>query len=111
MDNSIAILSRIIDGIGRIHYNTFKTAATREVGNPHTCDGFGNGDGGQTTATSEAVISQTRDGVGNGDGGQTTATIEAVISQTRDGVGNFAILASSYYFIRRGMNNSIAILS
>ena len=61
-----------------------------------TCDGVGNGDGGQTAATREESISQTRDGVGNGDGGQTAAFIEAGTSQTRDGVGNLAVFASCY---------------
>ena len=69
MDNSIAIPSRIIDGIGRIHYNTFKPTAECEAATSHTRDGVGNGDGGQTAATPEAVFSHTRDGVGNGDGG------------------------------------------
>ena len=88
MNNAIAILSWIIYGIGRIHYNTFKTAATTEAVISQTRDGVGNIDGVQTAATIEAVISQTRDGVGNFDGGQTAATSEALISHTRDGVGN-----------------------
>ena len=88
MNNSIAILSWIIYGIGRIHFNTFKAAAPREAAISQTLDGVGNGDRGKTAATTEAGISQTRDGVGNGDGGQTAASKEAGISQTRDGVGN-----------------------
>ena len=88
MNNSIAILSWIIDGIGRIHYNTFNAAATIEARTFHTRDGVGDGDGGQTAAPRETVLYQTRDGVGNSDGGQISATTEAAISQTRDGIGD-----------------------
>ena len=97
MNNAIAILSWIIYGIGRIHDNTFKTAATTEAELiSQTRDGVGNGDGGQTAAFKEAVTSQARDGVGNFDGGQTAATRETIICQTCDGVGYFAVLASGY---------------
>ena len=65
MDNSIAIPSRIIDGIGPIHFNTFNAAARSKACFPHTRDGFGNGDGGKTAAAKETPISQTRDGAGN----------------------------------------------
>ena len=75
MNNSIAILSLIIYRVGRIHLNSFKTAATSEAAISQARDGVGNGDGGQTAATIEAVIAHARDGAGNGDGGQTATVI------------------------------------
>ena len=75
MNNSIAILSWIIYRVGRIHFNSFKTAATSEAAISQARDGVGNGDGGQTAAIPEAAISQTRDGAGKGDRDQTAATI------------------------------------
>ena len=75
MNNSIVILSWIIYRVGRIHFNSFKTAATSEAAISQARDGVGNGDGGQTAAIPEAAISQTRDGAGKGDRDQTAATI------------------------------------